>query len=59
MDNSNDIVASMHTDLNAGRPLELEALTGSICGLGASLGVNVPLNKLIYGSLKEFKEGRI
>ena len=47
----------MHTDVSAGRPLELEALTGKVCSLGRSFGVDTPLNKVIYGALEPFKYG--
>ena len=56
-ENQQDIVASMHTDVSAGRPLELEALTGKVCSLGRTFGVDTPLNKVIYGALEPFKYG--
>jgi len=47
-----DLHASMHTDLERGRPLELEALNGTIVRLGQAAGVAVPVNHCIYSLLK-------
>ena len=44
--------ASMHTDLENGRPLELEALNGAVVRIGRELGVPTPANEVIYGLLK-------
>ena len=44
--------ASMHTDLENGRPLELEALNGAVVRMGERLGVPTPANGVIYGLLK-------
>ena len=44
--------ASMHKDLEAGRPLELDALNGAVVRLGRELGVPTPANEAIYGLLK-------
>ena len=44
--------ASMQTDLENGRPLELEALTGAVVRLGRAAGVPTPANEAIYGLLK-------
>ena len=44
--------ASMHTDLENGRPLELEALNGTVVRMGERLGVPTPANGVIYGLLK-------
>jgi 2-dehydropantoate 2-reductase len=43
-----DIVASMHTDLDLGRRLELESLTGVVVRLAKEEGLNIPLNNLLY-----------
>lgn len=52
-----DLKASMHTDLLAGRPLELEALNGAVVRAGAAAGVDTPVNDLIYAMLKDLQEG--
>ncbi len=43
--------ASMHNDLERGRPLELDSLNGTVVRLAAELGVPVPTNRLIYSLL--------
>lgn len=50
--------ASMHADVMAGRPLELEALNGAVVRAGRSAGVPTPINDVIYAMLKPFAEGR-
>jgi 2-dehydropantoate 2-reductase len=52
-----DLQASMHTDLMAGRPLELDALNGAVVRLGREAGVATPVNDVIYAMLKGFQEG--
>jgi 2-dehydropantoate 2-reductase len=52
-----DLQASMHTDLMAGRPLELDALNGAVVRLGQEAGVATPVNDVIYAMLKGFQEG--
>ena len=44
--------ASMHTDLENGRPLELEALNGAVVRLGKELAIPTPANEVIYALLK-------
>ena len=46
------VKASMQTDLENGRPLELEALNGAVVRLGREVGVPTPANETIYGLLK-------
>lgn len=53
-----DLQASMHTDLMAGRPLELEALNGAVVRAGQAVKVPTPINDLIYAALKPYVEGR-
>lgn len=43
---------SMLLDLEQGRPLELENVTGAVVRLGNELGVEVPINRFIYAALK-------
>jgi 2-dehydropantoate 2-reductase len=52
-----DLHASMHTDLERGNPLELEALNGAIVRLGSESGVATPMNRCIYALLKPFVGG--
>ncbi len=52
-----DMHASMHADIMAGRPLELEALTGAVIRAGLSSGVATPINDVIYAALKPFAAG--
>ena len=47
----------MHTDLMAGRPLELEALNGAVVRAGWEAGVATPVNDVIYAMLKAYQEG--
>ena len=46
-----DLHASMHTDLELGRPLELEALNGAVVRMGVQVGVPTPINNFIYATL--------
>ena len=50
--------ASMHADLVAGRPLELEALNGAVVRAGEAAGVATPINDVIYAALKPYAAGR-
>lgn len=52
-----DLQASMHTDLLAGRPLELDALNGAVVRAGREAGVATPVNDVIYAMLKGFQGG--
>jgi 2-dehydropantoate 2-reductase len=47
-----DAKASMLQDLEQGKPLELEAMHGTVVRLGDSLGVPTPVNRFIYAALK-------
>ena len=52
-----DLQASMHTDLMAGRPLELEALNGAVVRVGQEVQIPTPINDLIYAALKPYAAG--
>lgn len=52
-----DLQASMHTDVMAGRPLELEALTGAVIRAGRAAAVPTPVNDVIYAMLKPLAAG--
>jgi 2-dehydropantoate 2-reductase len=43
---------SMLQDLEAGRPMELEALVGSVVELGEKVGVAMPHTRTIYNCVK-------
>ncbi|MBM3926404.1 MAG: 2-dehydropantoate 2-reductase [SAR202 cluster bacterium] len=53
-----DLTASMHLDLDRGRRLELETLTGAVVRLGEAKGVPTPINKLLYLILKPHMNGK-
>ena len=56
-DNLADLQASMHTDVMAGRPLELEALNGAVVRAGRAGGVPTSINDVIYAMLKPLASG--
>ena len=56
-DNLADLQASMHTDVMAGRPLELETFTGAVVRAGRVGGVPTPINDVIYAMLKPLADG--
>lgn len=45
------LVASLQRDIEAGRPSELDALTGALVRLGAEVGVATPLHAFLYQML--------
>jgi 2-dehydropantoate 2-reductase len=47
-----DHKTSMLQDLEAGRPLEIDAITGSVVELAGRLGIPVPHLETIYASVK-------
>ena len=49
--------ASMHADVLAGRPLELEALNGAVIRAGKDTGVPTPINEVFYALLKPYIHG--
>ena len=53
-----DMHASMHDDIMAGRPLELESLNGAVVRVGRSVGVPTPINDVIYAALKPYVQGK-
>ncbi len=56
-ENLEDLQASMHTDVVAGRPLELETFTGAVVRAGRAAGVPTPINDVIYAMLKPLAGG--
>jgi 2-dehydropantoate 2-reductase len=51
--------ASMHADIMAGRPLELEALNGAVVRAGQAANVPTPINNVIYAMLKPYARGQM
>jgi 2-dehydropantoate 2-reductase len=51
--------ASMHADIMAGRPLELEALNGAVVRAGKAANVPTPINNVIYAMLKPYARGQV
>lgn len=51
--------SSQLTDLEAGRPLELEFLNGTAVRLGRESGVPTPLNYALYAALKPYVGGAL
>ena len=47
-----DHKTSMLQDLESGRPMEIDALTGSVVELGDRLGIPVPHLRTLYASVK-------
>lgn len=54
-----DTKASQLTDLERGRPLELEWLSGAVHRLGRQVGVATPVHSTIYASLLPFAGGSL
>jgi 2-dehydropantoate 2-reductase len=49
---------SMLQDLEAGRPMEVEAIVGAVVELGERLGVPTPATRAVYACVKLLDEGR-
>ena len=49
---------SLLQDLDAGRPLELDAWSGGAVKIGQELGIATPVNFAIYAGLKPYENGR-
>jgi 2-dehydropantoate 2-reductase len=46
-----DAIASLQRDVVAGRPSEIESLSGAVARIGADLGVPVPIHTTIHAAL--------
>ncbi len=55
--NPADGKSSQLVDLENGRRLELEGLSGAVVRLGRELGVPTPVHSAVYASLKPFRDG--
>lgn len=49
--------SSMLHDLEAGKPLELDWLTGAVCRFGRTHSIATPASERIYAALASFKDG--
>ena len=49
---------SLLQDLDAGRPLELDAWSGGAVLIGQELGISTPVNFTMYAGLKPYEKGR-
>jgi 2-dehydropantoate 2-reductase len=52
-----ELFASMHHDLTAGRPLELDGISGLISRLGRQHGIATPFHDMAYACLKPYLNG--
>jgi len=50
---------SLLQDLEAGRPLELDAWSGGAVNIGQELGIATPVNFSIYAALKPYENGSV
>ena len=51
--------SSMMMDLGAGRPIEIEALLGTVVRRGSAAGVTTPVMEALYAVLKPFEHGAL
>ncbi len=51
------MTSSMHHDLVAGKPLELDWLSGAVMRMGVELGIKTPVNDTVYATLKNRRDG--
>jgi 2-dehydropantoate 2-reductase len=51
--------ASMHADILAGHPLELEALNGAVVRASQAVNIPTPINDVIYAMLKPYVRGNV
>ena len=52
-----DFQNTMHSDYEAGRPTELDALSGAVIRLGNQIGVQTPVHGYLYSVLLPHKDG--
>lgn len=52
-----EMVASMVHDLNGGKRMELDWLSGAVCRLGREAGIATPVHDTLYAALKPYKDG--
>ena len=54
-----EMTSSMHTDLEQGRRLEVEWLSGSVVELGKAVGIETPLNRAVRDILALDSQGKL
>lgn len=52
------LTSSMQRDLEAGRRMEIGALNGAVASLGRELGIETPVNHMIYACLQFYELGQ-
>ena len=52
-----EMTTSMHHDLQQGKPLELQWLSGGVVDLGAEVGVPTPMNRAVRDVLALHAQG--
>ena len=57
LDGTAPIKASLAVDLERGRRLEVEWLSGAVHRLGAEAGVPTPIHSTIYAALRPHRDG--
>ena len=50
------VKSSMLIDIENGRQTEIESLHGTVCRLAEKLGLDVPINQLIYQSIRLYNQ---
>jgi 2-dehydropantoate 2-reductase len=53
-----DLKPSMLLDLERGRPIEIEALSGAAARIGRELGIPTPIHDFLYAGLKLHRDGK-
>jgi 2-dehydropantoate 2-reductase len=53
-----ETTSSMHHDIEGGKPLEVEWLSGGVVTLGARVGVPTPVNRAVWDTLTLYSKGR-
>ena len=56
LQNKNELVSSMHSDLKNGRPIEIKAINGAISNIAKSLNIQAPINETIYNALEIYNQ---
>ena len=54
-----DMTSSMYHDVAAGKPLEVEWLSGAVAEMGAAAGIDTPVNATVFAALKSRRAGTI
>ena len=57
IDGTPDFQTALHADYEAGRPTELDALSGAVVRIGRQVGVPTPVHSFLYSVLLPHKDG--